>query len=216
MKRIAFILAISVNSFNAGATGIPVFDGAAVANMLATIQQLKNQLTEMERLRSQMEGMRNMGSLLNKPELRNYLPSSWQGVYDSVKSGGYKGIDGAYGSLNAAESVLGTPAEMQALKQRRWDNVIANKAMGQAAYTAAMQRLDNIEALGRQINATTDQKSILELNGRITQEQALIQNENARLQLMSMLQQAEDKIAVEKERKINSQIWSMDKSMPRF
>ena len=105
---------------------------------------------------------------------------------------------------------------MAALKKRQWENSVANKSMGEAAYSAALKRLDNIESLGRQINATQDAKESMDLQARIQQEQALIQNETSRLQLISMLQQAEHNITIEKERQIQKNIWSSDKPMPRF
>ncbi|CAH5303579.1 MULTISPECIES: P-type DNA transfer protein VirB5 [Enterobacteriaceae] len=216
LSKCSIFLCVALTCGSANAGGIPVFDAAGLAQALQTVVQLKQQIDEIKGLRSQLEGIRNMGDLLNQPELRNYLPTDWKGVYDQVKNGGYKGLDGSFNAIEDAESVAGKSSEMAALKKRQWENSVANKSMGEAAYSAALKRLDNIESLGRQINATQDAKASMDLQARIQQEQALIQNETSRLQLISMLQQAEHNITIEKERQIQKNIWSSDKPMPRF
>ncbi|EEP3373110.1 P-type DNA transfer protein VirB5 [Salmonella enterica] len=216
VSKTALFLCAIIASKSVYATGIPVFDAAGLAQALQTVLQLKQQIEEIKGLRSQLEGVRNMGDLLNQPELRNYLPTDWKNVYDQVKHGGYEGLDGSFNAIEDAESVVGKTSEMSELKQRQWESSVANKSMGEAAYSAALKRLDNIESLGRQINATQDAKASMDLQARIQQEQALIQNETSRLQLISMLQQAEKNITIEKERQIQKNIWSSDKPMPRF
>lgn len=216
INKKVFYLSFILSSTPVFATGIPVFDGAGLAQALQTVLQLKQQIEEIKGLRGQLEGIRNMGDLLNTPELRDYLPNDWRNVYDQVKHGGYKGLDGSFNAIEDAESVTGKVSEMTALKKRQWESSVANKSMGEAAYEAALKRLDNIELLGKQINTAQDAKASLDLQARIQQEQALIQNETSRLQLISMLQQAEKNITLEKERQIQKNIWSADKPMPRF
>lgn len=220
-KLIAALLVSSLSSPlfyvpDAFASGIPVFDASVLAQTLQTVAQLRTQIEEIKGLRTQLQGIRNMGDLLNQPELREYLPQDWKNVYDQVKNGGYRGLDGTFDAIDDAERVVGKIAESQEIKKRQWENAVANKAMGEAAYDATLKRLDNIEKLGLQINQTKDAKASMDLQARITQEQALVQNEMARLQLMSMLQGAEDKIALEKERKVQRSLWDADKPLPRF
>ena len=63
--------------------------------------------------------------------------------------------------------------------------------MGEEAYDATIARLTNLEGLAAQIDSQTDSKQILDLQARIQTEQGAIQNEQTKLQLMSMLQQSE-------------------------
>lgn len=217
MKKTIIAIFLSTAISNASyATGIPVFDAAGLAQALQTVQQLKQQIDQLKSLQSQFEGVRNMGSLLNIPELRNQLPTEWQNVYDDVKHGNIDGLSGAFDKLNNDEAVTGTKSEIDALKKRRWDQALADKAMGENAYNAALQRLSNIEALGAKINTTQDAKASMDLISRVSQEQALVQNESARMQLMGQLQLAEDRMLAQKEEKIQKAIWDVNKPMPRF
>lgn len=200
----------------ANATGIPVFDAASMTNALQTIMQLRQQLDQIKSLQSQFEGVRSMGSLLNKPELRNMLPTDWQNVYDSVKNGSISGVSGAYGDLSKRESVTGTTDELNKLRERRWEQSLSDKVMGENAYKAAIDRLNNLEDLGRKINTTQDAKAAIDFMSRMQQEQALVQNESARMQLMSQLQLAEDRLNTQKEEKIQKALWDVNKPMPRF
>lgn len=200
----------------ANATGIPVFDAASMTNALATIAQLKNQLEQLKSLQSQFQGVRSMGSLLNRPELRNMLPTDWQNVYDNVKNGNISGIGSAYGDLSKQEGVLGTADELKKLRERRWEQSLSDKVMGENAYRATIDRLNNLEDLGRKINTTQDAKAAIDFMSRMQQEQALVQNESARMQLMSQLQLAEDRLNTQKEEKIQKALWDVNKPMPRF
>ena len=218
MKKSLNVLLVSGVMFfqQANASGIPVFDAAGMTNALQTIFQLKQQVNQIKSLQSQFEGVRSMGSLLNKPELRNMLPTDWQNVYDSVKSGSIDGLDGAYGNLSKQESVTGTTDELNQLRERRWEQSLSDKVMGENAYKATIDRLNNLEALGQKINTTQDAKAAIDFMSRMQQEQALVQNESARMQLMSQLQLAEDRLNTQKEEKIQKALWDVNKPMPRF
>ncbi|EPL4338713.1 type IV secretion system protein, partial [Citrobacter freundii] len=65
-KKILTLLLVSSLSGNVFAGGIPVFDAASMTNALNTITQLKQQLDQLKSLQSQFEGVRSMGSLLNR------------------------------------------------------------------------------------------------------------------------------------------------------
>ncbi|KAB1469236.1 P-type DNA transfer protein VirB5 [Cronobacter sakazakii] len=215
-KKLLSVIFAALFSSHAVAVGIPVYDAASMTNALNTIVQLKAQLEQLKTLQSQFEGVRGMGNLLNKPELRNMLPSEWKNVYDDVKNGRIEGLSGRLEQLQRQEEVTGTRSELDALRDRRWNQSLSDKVMGEGAFNATMKRLDNLEALGRQINSSQDAKASMDFLARMQQEQALVQSEAARLQLMSMLQQNEDRINAQKEERIQKQIWDIKKPMPRF
>ncbi|WP_192840692.1 type IV secretion system protein, partial [Enterobacter hormaechei] len=162
------------------------------------------------------EGVRSMGSLLNRPELRNMLPTDWQQVYDDVKNGRLEGVSDQLSKLEDSESVRGTQGELDELRKRKWEQALSNKVMSENAYKASIQRLNNLEELGRKINTTQDAKAAIDFMSRMQQEQALVQNEAARMQLMSMLQQSEERINIQKEENVQKAIWDVKKPMPRF
>ena len=215
-KKILALLLVSTLSSNVVASGIPVFDAASMTNALNTIAQLRQQLDQLKSLQSQFEGVRSMGSLLNRPELRNMLPTDWQQVYDDVKNGRLEGVSDQLSRLEDSESVRGTQGELDELRKRKWEQALSNKVMSENAYKASIQRLNNLEELGRKINTTQDAKAAIDFMSRMQQEQALVQNEAARMQLMSMLQQSEERINIQKEENVQKAIWDVKKPMPRF
>lgn len=191
------------------ATGIPVVDGTAAANHVIQFAEILNQLNTMK---SQLEqqvtsykaltGSRNFGAILNNPELRSALPSDWQQVYDNIQKGGYKGLDGTAQAIADAAKLTDkckylknadskSACEAQAVQAAQTKSHIGK------ALEAAQKRLNQIESLMHQINRTPDPKAIAELQARISIEQAMIQNENTRLQMYKMMAEANEKMLVE-------------------
>lgn len=201
---------------------IPVTDGAAIktsvqqqvetmAKWKLQYDQMVNQIDQMKQEYQSITGVRGLGDVLNNPALRDYLPDDWQGVYDSVKSGGYAGLSGRAGQVYNDNKIYDTcvnhtdeqsriSCEAQAVKGAQ------DKAFALDAYDKAKERLGQIDALMQEINRTQDPKSIAELQGRIAAEQALIQNEQTKLQMYSMVASAEDRLLQQRQREINAKV----------
>lgn len=201
---------------------IPVTDGAAIktsvqqqvetmAKWKLQYDQMVSQIDQMKQEYQSITGVRGLGDVLNNPALRDYLPDDWQGVYDSVKSGGYAGLSGRAGQVyndnkiydtcvNHADEQSRISCEAQAVKGAQ------DKAFALDAYDKAKERLGQIDALMQEINRTQDPKSISELQGRIAAEQALIQNEQTKLQMYSMVASAEDRLQQQRQREINAKV----------
>lgn len=201
---------------------IPVTDGAAIktsvqqqvetmAKWKLQYDQMVSQIDQMKQEYQSITGVRGLGDVLNNPALRDYLPDDWQGVYDSVKSGGYAGLSGRADQVyndnkiydtcvNHADEQSRISCEAQAVKGAQ------DKAFALDAYDKAKERLGQIDALMQEINRTQDPKSIAELQGRIAAEQALIQNEQTKLQMYSMVASAEDRLLQQRQREINAKV----------
>lgn len=201
---------------------IPVTDGAAIktsvqqqvetmAKWKLQYDQMVSQIDQMKQEYQSITGVRGLGDVLNNPALRDYLPDDWQGVYDSVKSGGYAGLSGRAGQVYNDNKIYDTcvnhtneqsriSCEAQAVKGAQ------DKAFALDAYDKAKERLGQIDALMQEINRTQDPKSIAELQGRIAAEQALIQNEQTKLQMYSMVASAEDRLQQQRQLEINARV----------
>lgn len=201
---------------------IPVTDGASIAQTAAEfaenamrwkqqVDQLKEQIDQAEREYEALTGGRGLGTILNDPALRDYLPDDWQAVYDSVKNGGYSGLSGTGKTVYDANRVYDacthfndsqqrTSCEAQAVKGAQ------DKGFALDAYNAAKSRISQIDQLMAQINQTADPKAIAELQGRIAAEQANIQNEQTKLQMYSMVAAAEDRLQQQRQREINAKV----------
>lgn len=65
---------------------------------------------------------------------------------------------------------------------------------------SAAGRLSQIQALMSEINATTDQKSVQEIQARIGAENALLAHEMSQLQMLQGMADSEERIARSRER----------------
>lgn len=201
-KKWSVSLVFVVSSCMTLAQGIPTFDESNLAQALLMVDHMKsqinNQLDQLERLESQeraLSGSRGMGDLFNDPALRNYLPENWKGVYDQVKSGRYGGAEfeqiySEYGITTDNEHAIAI-----------YETDAANTAILRNSYQNTLARLNNIEGLLRNVDTTVDIKAAADLQNRIAVEQAIIQNEQNRLNLMMRLAEAERTAQQEKARR---------------
>lgn len=229
MKRIlvsTILAALVASSANAQ---IPVTDGASIANSVQQqvetmakwkmqYDQMVNQIDQMKQQYSAVTGSRGMGELFNNSQLRDYLPQDWQSVYDSVKNGGYSGLSGRGAEVYADNKVFDSCAyisvdDAKKACEARAVKASQDKGFALDAYDAAKSRLNQIDQLMRQINQTQDPKAIAELQGRIGIEQAAIANEQTKLQLYSMVAQAEEKVQAQQQREIQARTWAARKGI---
>ena len=163
--------------------------------MAEQIQQAQQQLQQLESTYQSMTGSRGLGSLLANPGLPQYLPDDWKEIYNTAAGGGYAGISGTLSQILTDEQLSGTIADReQRFMQRSREAAATDKATGLRAYDGAKARLTQIQSLMGQINGTSDPKAIAELQARIQAEQAAIDNEATKLQMVAMLQQAEQRL----------------------
>lgn len=216
------ILAVGIAASSAAFAQIPVTDGASIAksveNQIETMakwkmqyDQMVSQIDQMKQQYAAVTGARGMGELFNNPQLRDYLPHDWQSVYDSVKSGGYAGLSGRAESIYNDNKVYDACTGFSSIEQRVNCEAQAvkgaqDKAFALDAYDAAKKRLSQIDQLMQQINQTQDPKAIAELQGRIAVEQAMIQNEQTKLQMYQMVAAAEDRLQQQRRKEINAKI----------
>jgi type IV secretion system protein VirB5 len=206
----------------AKASGIPVIDVAKIANDTANqaaniakyiqmVQQYQQQIAQMKQQYESLTGSRNLGEIMNNPALKDYLPSDWQNVYAKVQSGGYKGLSGSALAIRDANVLFDacankTRADKQ-LCERSASKAAQDKAFAVGAFDKAKARWDQIAGLMKQINSTSDPKSIAELQARITAETAAVQNEQTKMQLFALASQAEDRLIQQQRHEANARTW---------
>ena len=219
-KVIVVSIVLSIAASTAIAGGIPVIDTVSIADRqaqhLETIlkwktqyDQMTSQIDQLKTTYDSMTGSRGMGQIMNNPELKDYLPTDWQEIYDVVKEGGYEGLTGTAKDVYEANKIFDMCASLTIADQRlaceaRAVKPSQDKGFALDAYEKAKSRLNQIDQLMTQINATTDPKEIAELQGRIASEQAMIANEQTKLQLYAMVAKAEDRVQQQRKREINA------------
>lgn len=229
MKRIFLGVTLSVFISSAAFAQIPVTDGASIMQQtMAQVEtiakwkmqydQMISQIDQAKQQYDSLTGSRGLGNIMNDPALRDYLPADWQGVYDSVRSGGYNGLSGRGASVYNANKIFDSCAYMKLADQRtaceaRAVKASQDKGFALDAYDAAKGRINQIDQLMGKINQTQDPKAIAELQGRIAAEQANIQNEQTKLQLYAMVAAAEEKVQAQRQREIQARTWNAKKGI---
>lgn len=208
--RVSAAVALALSMGTAKAQGIPVID---VANLVQTILQVMNDITEIDnqiqqigQLRQQLEslsGTRNLGAVFNSPLLRNYVPAEAFRVVNTVNMSGYDGLTGTARALRDASMVyncmdLAGPARTNC--QAALAQPYQHKGLLQDAMRAAAGRLAQIDALMNQINATTDQKGVQEIQARIGAENALLAHELSQVQMLQAMSDSEERIERSRDR----------------
>lgn len=221
MKKIFLAIAIAA-AMNTAQAQIIVTDPISIAKDAAefaeNVVRWKRQFEEMQAQLKQAEeqfkaltGGRGLGTILNDPRYREYLPTEWQGVYDAVRNGGYSGLSGRAAGIYSENQIYDACAHLNIDSQRLTCESQAvkgaqDKAFALDAYDAARARLNQIDQLMARINTTQDPKDIAELQGRIAAEQAMIANEQTKLQMYAMVAEAEDRIQEQRRIEANAEV----------
>lgn len=206
---------------------IPVTDGASIAqdmaNQIQTMAQWAQQISEMQQQYSELQrhwdkmdemqklvtGARYLG-VANTPGVNGQIPGS----IDAIYSGNY----GSTQTIMDLERISGTnDATQNALNERYLKTAASEKAVALRTYQGAQERLNNINSLISKISSTQDPKEIQDLQARISAEQALVQNETTKLQMISQLSQSEQKLIDDQRRQMNRDILnSANTGMPEI
>ena len=209
LKVVAAAL-IAVSAGNVRAQGIPVID---IANLVQTILQvlndvtkINNQVQQITTLQSQLDsinGARNLGNVFNNPTLRNYVPPEAYTYLNAVNTSGYSGLNTTAKVLRDAGMVYNCMDLTGAARtscQAALAQPYQQKGLLQDAMKSAAGRLSQINSLMSEINATSDQKAVLEIQARISAENALLTHEVSQVQMLQGMADSEERIARSRER----------------
>ena len=183
-----------------------VIDVGAIAQLIeqiATMQQqletARNTLRQAEQQFRATTGGRGMERLLSGTD-RNYLPANWAQLEAAVQR-----ADGTYRALGARlQTVLNdnallsderiaalSPMEREQLEAARRSAAMSQVTSRQALETTS-GRFEALQQLVDAIPAAQDQKAILDLQARIAAEQAMLINEQTKLNVLHQVAQAEE------------------------
>jgi len=208
--KVAAAILIALSASNARAQGIPVID---IANLIQTVQQVLNditkignqvqQITQLQNQLNSINGTRNLGNVFNNPMLKNYVPPDAYTYLNDVNTSGYSGLNATAKALRDAAMVYncmdlagGARTSCQASLAQAYQQ----KGLLQDAMKSAAGRLSQIQSLMGQINATTDQKAVQEIQARIGAENALLAHEMSQVQMLQGMADSEERIARSRER----------------
>lgn len=192
-------------AFLALGAGIPVaqaqfavIDVASVTQMISQLKTLEQQLATANAGLAQAQaayqstvGGRGMEQLLSGTN-RNYLPPTWNSLQGSFQSSGgaYSGLSSDLTAAVNANAILsqqrlaGSSSAAQRQVQSDRQTVALLQAVSHEALATASNRFASLQQLINAIGSATDQKSALDLQARIAAESAMLQNEQAKLQVL--------------------------------
>ncbi|WP_175983006.1 type IV secretion system protein [Caballeronia zhejiangensis] len=205
--RFAVVLALAAGLPFAGRAQVVVTDPLGqvqwvqqVATLSQQLTTLKSQLQTQEAQYRSLTGSTGIGGLLpsDASMLRTNLPSNWSQVYGDVLSNGNSGYNARTTQIvNAIKSKIDGMGRGDALDYANSQveaKGATDRAMGEQAYNNEMAELNNIQSLTSQIDATSTPKEIADLQARISTARGAIEAEQTKLNLMTSLQQSQDKI----------------------
>ena len=208
--RVSAAILVTLTASASHAQGIPVID---IANLIQAIQQvlndatkIENQVQQISQLQNQLSsitGARNLGNVFNSPTLQNYVPAEAYTVVNAVDTSGYSGLSPTAKSLRDAGMVyncLDLAGAARTNCQATLAQPYQQKGLLQDAMKSAAGRLSQIGSLMSQINATSDQKGVLEIQARISAENAMLTHEMSQIQMLQGMADSEERIARSQDR----------------
>jgi len=179
---------------------------ATVKNLLEQLANLKEQLNTQKGMYGAMTGAGGYGSMRSDSTstLQKNLPADWSRVYsdamnnDSSITGSVRDMMGQFDQELASMS---RSDALDLVRKRMTEKGAYDRVMAEQAYNNQMRELQDIEALTQQIDSTKSQKEISDLSARIQTASGAIQGEQTKLQLMSILQQSQDKMYQQQQEK---------------
>lgn len=173
---------------------------------LDQLRELQAQVSEAKRLYHGFNtgsGAGALAALLKAPELRAYVPdvdryvAAAQGDLTALGEIGRKAA-----AIRAEARLYTAPADDvpgQEL-ERQGDRAARDLALGRAAADAGAQRLRGLTDLLEALDAAPNARAVMDLQARITAEQALSTNDQMRLQGLQMAQDAETRLQAQRDR----------------
>ena len=183
-------------------------DIPATMNQIETIMKwteqlrsMSDQLDQMKQVYGTLQGMRNLGSLMNNDLLTQYLPQDYVGAVRSLKngSGSFAGISGSLNDIMRANQLrscaeLNSDPTMRFSCNQQWQQLALQKQIGDMGYRKAAENIRNLQTFVGSINASTDVKAINEVQARIQVETVRMQNEQIKLSTIQAMEEADRRL----------------------
>lgn len=170
---------------------------------LNQLRQMEAQVLQAKTLLDSLNLTSAAGQLapsLKLPALRNLLPDleTWTGAMQ----GGASELGQRTQAMRHAQRLYAAPAGVNGVSDLEVTGaqVARNAALAQAVTEAGAQRQTGLVELQGAIDQATTVRAVLDLQARIASEQAMITNDQMRLQGLAMAQAAEAQLATQQDR----------------
>ena len=183
MLKQALTIAIITTSLNTvtHAAGIPVIDVGSIVQAKLNIDESKKRLNELKSQVKAQTGNAGLGKLVAdqtvKANLNKYMSSS--DINNAVKTGNVGALQTMYDKVKADEANFEGKG-----KERLAATLLVNQAQINGLLATIDTRNAKIESIMQQIDATTDLASKADLANALAAEQALVNAEMNRMQVL--------------------------------
>lgn len=183
-----------------------VIDVASIVQLVQEVQELeqqvataKSQLQQAQSEYAAITGNRGMQNLLSGTP-RNYLPSDWAQLAQVMggTSSSFPTLAASVSAVLSSNAIL-TPSQIASLSSAEQTQLTAGRqnaallaASARTALANASGRFAQLQQLITTIGTAADEKASLDLTARITAEQAMLQNEASKLQLLYQIAESQE------------------------
>jgi len=182
-----------------------VIDAASIVQLVRQVATMEQQLTTLESQLRQAQaqyqaitGDRGMQNLLSGVN-RNYLPTDWASLMAAVNHTGstYPALSASIQGNIQTNAVL-SASQVASLSAGEQAQLVSDRqtaslleATVQQALSTTSARFASLQQLIAAIGTTADAKASLDLQTRIAAEQAMLQNDQSKLQVLYQAAQAQ-------------------------
>lgn len=185
---------------------IPVTDVGAIAQLIQQVEYWKQQiqamadeLVQLQQTYEALTGPRGMEGLARQSiEQLRYLPAEAADLLALAEGkAGYGGIAARVSALIHSQAIVsdarlaGMNAGDRAVIEQQRSSAALISVLSQTAYQHTSERFAALQTLIDAIGAAPDAKAIADLQARIAGEQAMLQNEHVKLQMVNEIAQAQ-------------------------
>ena len=209
MRAAAVAAVMTVGVAGPAQATYPVIDVKAIVQLKQQLSAMARELDQLRATHGALTGVRGMQNLLAVPtEERNYLPGDWQEMErvlagQSARYGELaRAVEGGVTAnvvLSSAFLADRSPQEQVAIEQSR-RRAAWLAATTRAAYAQTSTRFGELQQLIAAVGRVADAKAAADLQARIATEQAMLANEQAKLELLAQMAAAQEAIEAQQRR----------------
>ena len=205
---------LSLETMRPAQAQFAVIDVASIVQLVQQVAQLqqqvetaKSQLAQAQSEYAAITGNRGMEQLLSGTT-RNYLPTNWNQLSQVMggSSASFPSLATDVTTLVSSNAVL-TPAQISRFSPTQQGQLLAARqspallqALARSALSNSSARFTALQTLIGAIGSASDQKAALDLNARIASEEAMLQNEQTKLQGLYQVAQSQEWVRAQRSR----------------
>ena len=195
LKKLALVLAIAGSLNAVSYAGVPVSVVADPQAWTAHLEDMAKYVEQIKQLENQFkQQVKQYESMTSARGLANVINSQ----YDTDALSGIKTDSSLRDSGINSASDFKLPEDVAELYDTAAKNAATYAGQASRSLEQAQSRFTELSGLVRRVNTATDPKEVMDLNARIGAEQAFLQNEVGKLQVLQQTAQANDALYQQK------------------